>query len=48
MIETTGAELKRLPVLQRPGLTAFPHIIIHFAFGRCMSIRALEASVTNC
>ena len=47
MIETTGAELKRLPVLPLRGLTAFPHMIIHFDVGRMMSIRALEASMKN-
>ena len=33
MIETTGAELKRLPVLPLRGLTAFPQMIIHFDVG---------------
>lgn len=47
MMETTGAELKRLPVLPLRGLTAFPHMIIHFDVGRMMSIRALEASMKN-
>lgn len=47
MIETTGAELKRLPVLPLRGLTAFPHMIIHFDVGRMMSIRALEASMKS-
>lgn len=47
MIETTGVELKRLPVLPLRGLTAFPHMIIHFDVGRMMSIRALEASMKS-
>lgn len=47
MMETTGAELKHLPVLPLRGLTAFPHMIIHFDVGRMMSIRALEASMKN-
>lgn len=47
MIETNGVELKRLPVLPLRGLTAFPHMIIHFDVGRLMSIRALEASMKS-
>ena len=37
MIETNGVEIKRLPVLPLRGLTAFPHMIIHFDVGRLMS-----------
>ena len=47
MIATNGVEFKRLPVLPLRGLTAFPHMIIHFDVGRMMSIRALEASMKN-
>lgn len=47
MMQTIGAELKRLPVLPLRGLTAFPHMIIHFDVGRMMSIRALEASMKS-
>lgn len=47
MIETAGVELKRLPVLPLRGLTAFPHMIIHFDVGRMMSIRALEAAMKS-
>ena len=47
MIETNGVEIKRLPVLPLRGLTAFPHMIIHFDVGRLMSIRALEASMKS-
>nr|WP_297175451.1 endopeptidase La [uncultured Agathobaculum sp.] len=39
--------LERLPALPLRGLTAFPHMIIHFDVGRMMSIRALEASMKN-
>ena len=42
---TTEATLDRLPVLPLRGLTAFPHMIIHFDVGRMLSIRALEASM---
>ena len=47
MIETNETALSRLPVLPLRGLTAFPHMIIHFDVGRMMSIRALEASMKN-
>lgn len=47
MIETNETVLSRLPVLPLRGLTAFPHMIIHFDVGRMMSIRALEASMKN-
>ncbi|HIV97650.1 MAG TPA: endopeptidase La [Candidatus Agathobaculum stercoravium] len=47
MIETYETALSRLPVLPLRGLTAFPHMIIHFDVGRMMSIRALEASMKN-
>lgn len=47
MIQKIGVELKRLPVLPLRGLTAFPHMIIHFDVGRMMSIRALEASMKS-
>ena len=47
MIEPNKTPLSRLPVLPLRGLTAFPHMIIHFDVGRMMSIRALEASMKN-
>lgn len=47
MTETIGTTLSRLPVLPLRGLTAFPHMIIHFDVGRMMSIRALEAAMKN-
>nr|WP_297179253.1 endopeptidase La [uncultured Agathobaculum sp.] len=47
MTAANGTGLKRLPVLPLRGLTAFPHMIIHFDVGRMMSIRALEASMKN-
>ena len=47
MTERNETALSRLPVLPLRGLTAFPHMIIHFDVGRMMSIRALEASMKN-
>ncbi len=47
MIGTNETTLSRLPVLPLRGLTAFPHMIIHFDVGRMMSIRALEASMKS-
>ena len=47
MTETIGTTFSRLPVLPLRGLTAFPHMIIHFDVGRMLSIRALEAAMKN-
>ena len=47
MNQTNETELRRLPVLPLRGLTAFPHMLIHFDVGRMMSIHALEAAMQN-
>ena len=47
VVHNTCEESEVLPVLPLRGLTAFPHMIIHFDVGRMMSIRALEASMKD-